>query len=107
MTTLRDKHATTWLGGKVTARRMKPTRQHRAGVWEMMLGTVHAMNDQGLIKYFDYDWDGALEYAGYSPDRDPRLAKYDGQRRLADLISLYDVPRKGQTVLWILKEQAK
>lgn len=57
------------------ARKMKPTQKHRIAIWENMLGTVYAQNDAGEVKYFDYDWDAAREFAGANEDRDPRVWK--------------------------------
>ena len=56
-------------------RRAKPTKRHRPAIWENMLGTVYAMNDDRETKYFDYDYEAAIEYAGVTQDRDPRVAK--------------------------------
>jgi hypothetical protein len=55
------------------AARKPPTQAHRPAIWENMLGTVYAMNDAGEIKYFDFDWDGAREFAGVTPEGDPRI----------------------------------
>lgn len=63
----------TWLG--TTATKLPPTRKHRTAVWECMLATVYARNDAGEVRYFDYDWDAALAFAGVTPERDPRVAK--------------------------------
>jgi len=86
------------------ARKMKPTRSHRPAVWEMMLGTVQALNDDGEAVYFDYKHDEAFEFSGYSEDRDPRIWKYDsstcGHKAEFNLERL-DKPRMGQLVLWI------
>jgi hypothetical protein len=67
-----------WLG--VPVRKMKPTLEHRPALWECMLGTVYARNDEGVTKYFDYDLEGAKEYAGVANPheanlRDARLYK--------------------------------
>lgn len=78
-------------------RKAKPTKQHRPAVWECMLGTVYAANDAGTTRYFDYDWAGALSYAGVEEEgRDPRLARAD--RNYAG-----DGPRKGRWVLFVRK----
>lgn len=58
----------------VTCRKMKPTQHHRPAMWENMLGTVYAFNGVE-VAYFDYDWDAAAEFAGITPDRDPRVWK--------------------------------
>ena len=55
--------------------RKKRTKKHRPALWECMLGTVEAVNDEGVVKYFDYNFKEALEYAGVSWDRDPRQSR--------------------------------
>ena len=72
-------------------RRMKPTQKHRPAIWECMLGTVYARNAEGETRYFDYDWDAAIEFSGAllegadprvwrSPDR---YANGPGKKQLA------------------------
>lgn len=79
-------------------RKMKPTQKHRMAIWENMLGTVYARNDAGETRYFDYDWAGAIAFAGADDtSRDLRTWKLDRS---------YQGMRKGQTVLYI-KEAAK
>lgn len=48
----------------IHCKRQKPTKQHRVAVFEACFGTLYAVNDAGIVKYFDYDWDGAFAYAG-------------------------------------------
>lgn len=84
------------------ARKMKPTQKHRAAMWEGMLGTVYARNAEGKVKYFDYDWAGAREFAGVEVEgADPRLARFDGMTRVAP--EGYG-PRRGQWVLFVRRE---
>lgn len=80
-------------------RKAKPTKQHRLAIWENMLGTVYAMNDAGDVQYFDYRWADAIEFAGATTDRDPRLAtpRVAGRRGTNSAAA----PRLGQTALWI------
>lgn len=78
------------------ARKMKPTQKHRHAIWECMLGTVYAWNAEGGTKYFDYDWDGAREYAGVTAESDPRLYR-------SEVSYGYNGPSKGQFVLYVLK----
>jgi hypothetical protein len=80
-------------------KRMKPTMKHRPAVWESMLGTVNAMNEAGEVRYFDYAWEDALEFAGFSPDRDPRTFKADRAVQFANWHHI----RRGQRVLYIRK----
>lgn len=76
------------------ARTMKPTQQHRPAIWENMLGTVYAQSPQGEVRYFDYDWPGAREFAQVDqPGADPRLARATASRSRG--------PRRGQQVLWV------
>lgn len=87
---------TLYLGRK--ARKMKPTKKHRPAVWECILGTVHARDDSGQVRYFDYDYDAAFAFACATEDRDPRVWKYNGPRNWGfDL----DNPRQNQLVFWI------
>lgn len=87
----------TWLNVRV--KEAKPTLNHRPAVWECLLGTVYAMNQEGVIRYFDYDWKAALEYAGYDESKDPRLAK--NQRRVSWTGRQNDDPSYNQLVLWL------
>lgn len=82
------------------ARRMNPTQKHRIAIWENMLGTVYAMNDEGEARYFDYDWDAARDYAGVTPERDPRV-----YRTRSSVGGGYG-PSRNQLVLYILKEKS-
>jgi len=54
-------------------RRMKPTLKHRVALRPGMLGTVYALNEEGVERYFDYKWEDAIRYAGVGSDRDVRL----------------------------------
>jgi hypothetical protein len=59
-----------------TTRRMRPTLRHRPALHPGLLFTVYAHNEAGECKYFDYDYDGALEFAGIKegdPDIDLRV----------------------------------
>lgn len=86
----------------ITAPNKKPTLDHRPAVWECLLGTVYAMNDAYETRYFDYDHQAALEFAGVNEeDRDPRIAKHTRWCRWADRPT--DNPRPNQTVLWVRK----
>ena len=85
------------------ARKMKPTKKHRPAIWENMLGTVMAMNAEGVIKYFDYDWDGAREFAGVTEDSDPRVFRNPGHYSYGKGGLYGGGPRRGQLVLWIIR----
>lgn len=82
------------------ARKMKPTQKHRMAIWECMLGTVYARNAEHDVKYFDYDWDAAREWAGVDAEgTDPRVwsnpyrCSVNGQH-----------VKKGQKVLYIIPQ---
>jgi hypothetical protein len=82
-----------------------PTAKHRPAIWECMLGTVYAMDDHGEVRYFDYRWDDAREFAGVSPDRDPRVAKASSANPVG--WAMWALPgnlRRRQQALWLLKE---
>ena len=85
------------------APKKKPTLKHRPAIWECMLGTVYAMNDDREVKYFDYDWDAARAFAGVDESgRDPRVFK--NTRRVSwTEYSAYDAkePPLKRTMLWI------
>lgn len=104
---LSESRGTKYLG--VEAKKSKPTKDHRPGVWENMLGTVYAMNHEKKIKYFHYDHEEAKKYAGvHHPEADPRLHKVDrhaygkphGEYSYHGLDA---APRHGKTVLWVKK----
>lgn len=83
-------------------RPMRPTLKHRPAIWEMMLGTVYAMNDAGEVRYFDYNWEGARAFAGVDePDRDPRHSR--ALRGHLDYLGT-SAPNTRQMVLWVLKK---
>ena len=90
----------TWYLGKVQAKRMKPTLRHRPAIWEAMLGTVYAMNDNREIEYFDYYWDDAIEFANIKDKKDVRLAKQT-MRVSYGTNSPSSEPRLKQIVLWV------
>lgn len=86
----------------VTCRTLKPTK-HRPAVWENMLGTVYALNDAGECRYFDYNVDAALEFAGVTPERDPRAFRVvRGEKcRYIRKGATEAEPREGKMVLWV------
>lgn len=77
------------------ARRRRPTLRHRPAVWENLLGTVYARSPEGEVRYFNFDWDGAREFAGITDDADHDLRLYR-----APTSSTTDHIRKGQLVLY-------
>ena len=67
----------------------KPTLKHRPILTFGILGTVYGISPEGEVRYFDYDWDVALEFAGVTdtsldeldfrlgaPGRDINLPEY-------------------------------
>ncbi len=91
----------------VECRKMKPTKKHRPAIWECMLGTVYAMNDEGVIEYFDYKYDEAIAFSGVSDLTDNRLSKAITHCTWSDGKDPYLEPRTGRTVLWRLKADPK
>ena len=78
------------------ARKMKPTQKHRIAIWECMLGTVYASNGTET-RYFDYDWDGAREFAGVTAEgADPRVYRNPYAVRVGD-----ETVSKGRKVLYV------
>jgi len=51
-----------------TARRMRPTQQHRPALWENMLGTVYAADAQRDVRYCDYRYNEAVAHVGAHRD---------------------------------------
>ena len=85
---------------------MRPTMKHRPAIWENMLGTVYAMNDARECKYFDYDYEAALAFAGVSSDNstgDNRLSKPVRRCSWIRKGCWSSEPRRGQLVLWVKK----
>lgn len=80
----------------IECRKMKPTKKHRPAIWESMLGTVKAMSSKREIRYFDYDYEAAKEFAELGEDlrayRADRTLNYDGKPE--NYIS------KGKLILW-------
>jgi hypothetical protein len=102
---MRDR-LTTFL--QVPCKKMAPTLKHRPAVWGGILGTVYAY-DGAEIRYFDYDHQGALEFAGVRQDRDPRVWTNASSRvRRHGACSKYGQgPSAKQSVLYIINQEAK
>jgi hypothetical protein len=71
------------------------TRRHEALIWENMLGTVYAQDETGDVRYFDYDWDAAIDFAGVSDCSDLRTVRWTGRANSYD----HTAPRPRQFVL--------
>ncbi len=98
-----DPKACSYVG--VSGRKMRPTQKHRPALWENMLGTLYAMNVEGECKYFDYDHDAAIEFAGVDTKNetgDNRLFRVNKDFRYSYVRSgdTYANPRQGKLVLW-------
>ena len=86
-----------------TARKMAPTKQHRAGIWENMLGTVYAMNPAGDVQYFDYDYAAAVAFCGQVRDvRFSRFLAYRTRHGANGNSESYMLPRHGQVVWFVV-----
>lgn len=79
----------------------KVTKAHKPILWETMLGAVSAMNLDGEVKYFDYDYEGAITWAT-TGRKDFRTWKVPhGVRYTANS---WDGPRVGRLALWGVAE---
>ncbi len=88
---------------KRVAKKMQPTSKHRAGIWENMLGTVYAMDPNGNVQYFDYDYKAAAKHVGFVTDvRVARFRAYDTRLGWNGQSDTYTLPRHGQLV-WFVK----
>ena len=84
----------------VEGKKAKPTKKHRAAIWENILGTVYARNSEGETKYFDYDWKGAIEFAGVPEnpvENDVRIFRFPEEMRFQG------GPFVGQRTLFVRK----
>lgn len=98
----------------VLSRHTRPTLKHRPAIWENMLGTVYAMNDDGEVRYFDYRHDEARAFAGI-PNGDHAAARNARSYRYTpELKERYrgmfhkdtsKEPRLRQMVLWVKMEE--
>ena len=87
----------------IEARKMRPTLNHRPAIWECMLGTVYAMNEEGVTEYFDYDWDDAKQHAGIPDKKDIRLFKNKRRVRWSNGDRYDGDPEVGKLTLWVEK----
>lgn len=89
---------TSFLG--VACIKAKPTQGHRPAVWETMLGAVDAMNPDGEVRHFGYDYAAAIAFAEVAADGEPRLARVPKDRGYFGL-DPYRSPRAGKLVVWV------
>lgn len=85
----------------VKAKTTPPTQNHRPAMWSGALGTVYAMSESGEVRYFDYDKEGAAEFAGVSTDRDPRWAPKSRNVRYSN--SPEEPQGRSTKILWVTK----
>ena len=80
-------------------KKMKPTKKHRPAIWEMMLGTVIAMNSKGEMRYFDYDFEAVVKFAELGGDERyynfKRGVRYDNGKG-----DTYLRPNHNQKIVW-------
>jgi hypothetical protein len=90
-----------------------PTLKHRPAITAGILGTCYGINAAGEVRYFDYDWEAALEYAGVTDSNTKVLEGVDLRVSPAKrdvFLPGYDMwnperrIRKGQKAWWVLKE---
>ena len=89
----------------IDAKKMPPTLKHRPAIWECMLGTVYAMNDEGIVKYFDYALEKAKEFANIANKKDIRVFRKKKHLRYTKETwrDQWKEPRLTQMVLWCEK----
>jgi hypothetical protein len=96
---------------KYHTRKMSPTQKHRPVLTFGILGTVYGISPAGEVKYFDYDWDGALAFAGVTFAGLPALDVRLGRPTKAVYLPGYDMwnpERKIGTdtkAYWVLKTE--
>lgn len=88
-------------------RLMKPTLKHRPVLKFGILGTVYGISPAGEVKYFDYDWNAALAFAGVTgdPAQDLRLSTAPKPYLLPGYDMWHPERRvsKGEKVYWVLR----
>ena len=90
----------------IVCERKKPTKKHRPAIWEALLGTLKAMNDDGEVKNFDYDWNAAFIFAGVAVGgkrkRDARLWPNRFSHKNGYSAGKYhEAPDPGKLVVWV------
>lgn len=95
-------------------RKMRPTKAHRPILTFGILGTVYGISPQGEVRYFDYNWDAALKFAGVSATTLEQWKALDlrlGKPRFDLYLPGYDmwhperVIRTRHRAYWVLKEK--
>jgi len=82
----------------VTAHKAPPTKKHVPAIWEGLLGTVYAQSPDGVVRYFDYNYEAARAWAGLSTAAAPSVDIRCGRSpsRWGS-----EGPRRGQIALWV------
>ncbi len=68
-------------------RKLKPTLKHRPAITAGILGTVYAINDEGVARYFDYDREAAFEFRGRHGGQRPSLRSRAGRPTVRTYVS--------------------
>lgn len=89
----------------IPGRVMKPTKKHRAAIWECMLGTVYAMNDEGKVEYFDYDYTAAREFASIPQSEESRDTRIFRTPRTHVVSTARQYLSTGKTAVFILRKE--
>jgi hypothetical protein len=88
-------------------RMMRPTLKHRPVLTFGILGTVYGVSPEGEVRYFDYDWNAALEFAGVTgdPAQDLRFSAPVRTHYLPghDMWHPERCIRQGEKAYWVLK----
>lgn len=101
---IQEAEQTTYLG--ILALKAPPTNEYRAAIWENMLGTVYAMNDEGKVEYFDYKHKEAMEFARVNePGAMPRVYRISRGAYGKPYGEFQGGPGHGKLVLFIKKSQ--
>lgn len=93
------------------ADRKPPTLKHRPVITHGILGTCYGISPEGEVKYFDYDWIGALKFAGVIDNKlelvaeDLRISRAKNTVYLPGYTMWYPERRvaKGQAAWWVKK----
>ena len=94
----------------VEVMKQRPSYAHRVAIFECILGTVYAVNEQGEVKYFDYDSSGAHEWAGITDPKNATQAHgarwYHNKAGFPTGIDTQNMfkPSKERKCLWIKRQ---
>jgi hypothetical protein len=94
-------------GEWVILKGVRPTQKHRLAIAPGILGTVYGINEEGEARYFDYDLEGAYDFAGVSGARDPRLSTPPSRAMYVRSGATECNPRPGTKCIWVRKEEER